>query len=68
MKVYVISYGGHDSPDDIDEFESEKEFLGEYVKWDKYTKDSIRYIIKGRELKPVEKTREIITEWKLEGV
>ena len=66
MKIYVISYGGYDSSDDIDIYQDEQTFLDAYAKFNKQDRDNIRYIIKGTEWKPVVKTTEVIKEWKLE--
>jgi len=66
MKIYVISYGGWDAPDDIEIFNSEKEFVEDYKDWHQNTKDDIRYIIKGKEIVPKVHTEKVITSWKLE--
>lgn len=65
--IYVISYGGYDAPDDIDTFETQHDFFEFYKKLSDQERDSIRYIIVGKEMKVGVQEIEVVKKWKLEA-
>ena len=54
------------SPDEVNEFKTDKEFLEYYQNLNKIQKEKVYRIIKGNEYKPVIKTKEVIKEYKLQ--